>query len=240
MYARAKLFLFRRLIQLSGYLLFNAEFPVRQKPSWIVRIMVEVIESEIATWNMEETLGAVYCQPHPLASYAWKKLVDVNSNNMGNWSSKEKNKVFGTQKIERLLVYQCIQLLGGNKKSWEGYLTSGGTEGNIFSLWIVRNYLRSLMPINRKKTKVCVVGTSTTHFSVIKAANILDIPYTVFPLQESTWTLSISSLETALVKLKKQGFVQFIFVLTLGYTQTGANDPIDTIDKHLSKIEKKT
>lgn len=64
----------------------------------------------------------------------------------------------------------------GNKDRIWGYITSGGTESNIFSLWVARNYFQQ--KFKNKPIQVFVPWCDATHYSIFKALNLLSLTRT--------------------------------------------------------------
>ncbi len=117
-----------------------------------------------------------------------------------------------------------------NLHNADGYITSGGTEGNTFGLWIGRNYLK-----NKGSKKVCVISTDLSHISVVKAANILGIDNYSVEIDEE-YSIDIQKLFQKIDSLYALGYDSFILYLTAGYYSTGTVDKIEQIDERLKKL----
>lgn len=180
-------------------------------------------------------LSHLVTYPGKIAVKVWQKMLPYNPNNLGNWSIKEVKPNQETSAIERELIYQMINLYGGSRNELEGYVTSGGTESNIFSAWLGRKFLENK---GVKKDKIVLIKTSLTHYSVEKAADIIGIKTFITPLNEENWEMDIDGLEKNVRELQKQGYKGFLLPLTLGYTLTGTFDPFERIS-HLVRDLKK-
>jgi len=173
--------------------------------------------------------------PEKIAIKVWQKILPYNPNNLGNWSIKEIKPDQETSVIERELIWQMIDLYGGSKNDLEGYVTSGGTESNIFSSWLGRKFFESK---NIKKEKIILVKTSLTHYSIEKAADIIGVETFITPLNEEDWKMDVNGLEKSIRELKKQGYKGFLMPLTLGYTLTGTFDPFEEICGVMRRLKK--
>ncbi len=176
--------------------------------------------------------------PAPIAIDVWRQFLLYNPNNLGNWSisSLPKKQLFGTRVFEKEVIWKMIDLYGGRKENLEGYITSGGTEGNIFSAWVGRNYLEKE---GVDKEKICLVKTSLTHYSIEKASDIVGIPTFITPLNSKNWGMDIDCFAKTIQSLHKRGFRGFLLPLTLGYTVTGTADPYLEICLKIREIKKK-
>lgn len=178
--------------------------------------------------------GVPITKPNKTAIKIWELLLPYNPNNIGNWSSSIKRHYHQTGVIERELINQMIDLYKGNLSSLEGYVTSGGTESNIFCSWLGRKYIEEK---GIKKEKICLLKTSLTHYSVVKAADVAGIPSLAVPINENTWSMDVKFLRKKIAILYKKGYRGFLFPLTLGYTLTGTHDPYEKICEEISKIK---
>lgn len=231
--------LFRKTKRLIKHpdLLFNEEpssFPEKGIPEWKLDLKLYSLANELSGWKMEEKIGSFHCTPHPVAIKTWQKLLKFNPNNLGNWSLSNQKELDGTRRIERNLIRMMIDLYGGKNGEWEGYVTSGATESNIFSVWVGRKFLEKSIP----KQRICILVNSLTHYSIVKAADVAGIEVLSTPLDRKTWSTDIDSLLATIRKLKKE-YKGFLIPLTLGYTQTGTNDDYENIIKKLKDLEKK-
>src|SRR5206468_4291403 len=67
--------------------------------------------------------------------------------------------------VERDVLAWYAQLFRA-APGWTGYLAPGGTEANIHSLWLARSKLPNAM----------LYVSTTSHYSVTKAAHLLSLP----------------------------------------------------------------
>lgn len=169
---------------------------------------------------------------HPLSRNILKKILPFNPNNLGNWLETKPFHLSGL--LEKKIVLYVIDLLSANKSKLNGYLTSGGTEANLFIMWMGRNLLKK----NLKIDEMILVQTGLTHYSITKAANITNIDTIETSLSSKDWGMSSIFLDKTIRKEYEKGKRGFLLPLTLGYTITGSDDPINEIDKLITKLKK--
>lgn len=191
--------------------------------------------------RLEETkkgigLGNLFYYPHPITIDVWKKFIQYSPNNSGNWSVSEVDPNQETSAIERELITKMIDLYKGSTKGLEGYVTSGGTEANLFSAWVGRKLLEKR---GKKPANICVLKTSLTHYSIEKAADLVGVKYFIVGINKESWGMDIGQLEKRINALYKKGFRGFMIPLTLGYTITGTSDPFENICLKLRELKKR-
>jgi len=222
-----------RFLDKSGLLTFEKKFPQRGTNKFKIKLKLWFDGYLNRTYDGVR-IGSLSSPVLKVASDAWKVFFPSNPNNIGNWSIPLKRKLYGTQKYEKEFIKEMIDFYQGDNKKIEGYITSGATEGNIYSVWVGKKYLANYFP----KEKVCLVKTSLAHYSIDKAADITGIPLFNCPIDKSSWSIDHQALIKTVEKLKKKGLATFLLPLTLGYTLTGTNDDIEQVVKIVSKLEK--
>lgn len=230
---------FRRLISLYRYpkLLYPdipyGSFP--ERPISPIRISARIrgLRSELEDRTISYNLGAMYTLPHKTAVEAYAKILKFNPNHLGNWSDKPA--ALETQKIEHEVIRKMVHLYGAAREGIEGYMTSGGTEGNLFALWSGRSYLEKYFDNNR----ICLIKTDLTHYSVEKAARIGRVAQFSTSLERETWGMDAKGLVKKIELLAKKGYRGFLIPLTMGYTSTGTSDDVELIIKTTAKIKTK-
>lgn len=229
---------FRKLIYYLTYpykLFKNSEELFKKKGESYSKIYIWLytLKNEIKARKLSKQVGFLHCQPHPLAVNVWKSLISLNPNNMGSWVQAPETDLTGTTHAEKALIMKMADLLGGNKKDWLGYMTAGASEGNLFAAWSGRNYISKM-----SGRKICMIINPMTHYSVKKAANIIDVQCVGMGIDRHTWTINPDSLRNKVKELYIKGYDSFLIPLTLGYTQTGANDDYKKITIVLNKLKK--
>jgi len=208
-------------------------FPTNSIPSHKVKNYIGYIKSISWKKSEQKNIGWLHTTPHPLAIDAYKTFLESNPNHLGNWTISDSQE-WGTRYLESQVIFKMIDLYRGNPKKLEGYVTSGGTEGNLFTAWIGREFLKKFHPCN----KICLIRTSLTHYSISKAANIISLDQYITPLDSIKWNMHPFGLYLTIKKLYKKGYRGFILPLTIGYTISGTHDDIQIINNLVKKTER--
>jgi histidine decarboxylase len=120
-----------------------------------------------------------------------------------------------TRDLEREVVQYFAKLYKlPADESW-GYVTTGGTEGNLYGLFLGRE----LHPDAR------LYFSEDSHYSIAKAARLLRLPHAVVPSQDSG-EVDYQALEAAVAAHPKS---PVIVSLNIGTTMKGAIDNVDTV-----------
>ncbi|ACL75401.1 aminotransferase class I/II-fold pyridoxal phosphate-dependent enzyme [Ruminiclostridium cellulolyticum] len=173
--------------------------------------------------NGKVFLGYPQTTPHPIAIKTYKNYLQYNDNHVGTFSNNNTD-----LNISRKMEKQFIEMLGdlyGDIEA-DGYVTSGGTEGNIMGIWVGKYYLGG-----GETDNLCLIKTYLTHQSIDKACslnnitNIIEIPY------NQNFEMDTNLLRNEIDFQIESGKNRIIIVATVGYTMTGTSDPIDEIDK---------
>jgi len=131
-------------------------------------------------------------------------------NNIGDpvttWSAS--NRFFFEKEV--LEYFADLYLL--DKKEMRGYVTSGGSEGNLYGLYLGReNYPHSVL-----------LFSESSHYSIPKYAKLLKMPYEVVKSQPNG-EMDYKDLENKVAKLRHKSI---IVSLNIGTTMSGAIDDI--------------
>lgn len=210
------------------------KLPNKGIPYWKLNAKIYSLKNYLRSISEFPRLNEIHNRPIGIAIKTWKQLLPYNPNNIGNWSGDDLHSVNGTQKIEKLLINTLINLYGGSIKNWQGYITNGGTESNLYTMWIGRNKLIKKYPI----TQICVIKNDLTHYSITKNSNILHLNNYTSEIDKNNWNYDIYCLEKTIIKLIKKNYHGFIIPITLGYTQTGTNDNYSKVHQTIKKIKK--
>lgn len=88
----------------------------------------------------------------------------------------------------------------------------------------------------RRRSKLVALGSTASHSSTLKAANILGVRCQTVPLsEESGWAMTGESLSKVLADLEARGLEPFYLTATLGTTDVCAVDDFDGIAGALEK-----
>lgn len=209
-------------------------FPNQPLSNIKIKARLRSILSELKQRKISYNLGVLYGLPHPSAADVYKKYIDYNPGNLGDWSSCQTKK-WSTTQLEYEVIHKMIDLYKGNHQKLAGYITSGGTEGNIYALWLGRTHLEQYY----KSNQICLLRTSLSHYSIGKAARLCNVYQTIVPLNPVSWNMDAKGLRDSIKKLRKKNYFGFIVPLTLGYTSTGTCDDVDSIIGTACQLKKR-
>jgi len=142
-------------------------------------------------------------------------------NNLGDPFEDSTYKV-QTHEMEREVVDFFAQLFRANPKDYWGYVTNGGSESNLYGLYIARE----LYP------KAMVYYSESTHYSVKKNIHLLNIPSIVIRSQENG-EIDYDDLENTLQFNRHK---PAIILTTFGTTMKEAKDDVSKIKRVLKKL----
>jgi tyrosine decarboxylase / aspartate 1-decarboxylase len=129
----------------------------------------------------------------------------------------------GTQQIERELIEICSEdILKALPDSCDGYVATGGTEANIEAIWIYRNYFRR--EFGAKQEEIAILCSCDSHYSMDKAANLLNLSILKCPVDDLTRKLDETSLNQLLLDAKGKGIKFVITVANMMTTMFGSVD----------------
>lgn len=197
------------------------------------QIVELAIAKRLKNENWDDHIQAPISQfTHPVSRRIFKKIIPFNPNNLGNWSQEKPFHVSGL--LEKKALKQIISLLTKRGKNLGGYITSGGTEANIYMLWLGKKALKKKL----KTTEMLLIKTGLTHYSIQKAADVTEIETTDVSISSQHWGISVEELEKTIKDNFKKGKKGVILPLTMGYTITGSDDPIKEIDTLIENLQK--
>lgn len=127
-----------------------------------------------------------------------------------------------TKEIEKEVVGFFADLLGFKRNDIWGYITNGGSEGNLYGLYLARESF----PLGM------VYYSESTHYSVKKNLHLLNMPNIVIRSQENG-EMDYTDLEQTLLARRHQ---PAIFFLNIGTTMKEACDNINMIRAIVKKM----
>ncbi len=160
----------------------------------------------------------------------------ANPNNIGCHTFGASERAFqGTHEIEReVLNVIAVDIFKAEPDSFDGYISPGGTEANIQAIWMFRNYF-----INNKDAKsdeIVIVASEDTHYSIPKAANLLQLDWLKIPVDFNTRVIDKAQLELMVESAKDDGKKYFIVISNMGTTMFGSvdnpDDYIEVLEQH--------
>ena len=128
-----------------------------------------------------------------------------------------------THQFEREVIEFWAELTNAPQDNWWGYVGNGGSEGNLYGLYLARE----LHP------KGIVYFSQDTHYSVTKNLHFLNMPNIMVRSQENGEIDYQDLLQT----LKINCDVTPIIFANIGTTMTEAKDDIGKIRKILNELE---
>ena len=164
-------------------------------------------------------IGSLWNKPSPISKRASTLATKYNVNNLGNTYTNRNHHQPLHKQIEHQTIEQVKKLFKASNSTIEGYITSGGTEANLLLSWLGKQWLGN-------KTKI-MITTDFTHYSIKKAAKILDIPLATAATNTHHWNIDSKSLTNVFETHIKKGVKHFLLPLTLGYSSIGTLDSLE-------------
>lgn len=143
----------------------------------------------------------------------YAKLLALFANNVGDPDSGDFSNV-NAKVFERRIIHFLTDFTRGGRDRTYGYVTNGGSEGNLFGLFTARTTL----------PHAPVYVTAATHYSVAKAAELLRMQLVTVPARADD-TMDPDALRD-LAAAHKGGA---IVVATIGTTMLGGNDDLPAL-----------
>ncbi len=159
----------------------------------------------------------------------------ANPNHIGCHTFGHSESFFsGTQQLEREVIeLLCVDVFKAEEHSCDGYIATGGTEANIQAVWIYRNYFVEIC--NATHNEIALISSSDTHYSVSKAANLLNLKSYSVPVDENTRNIYPAQLDAVINAAKDQGIKYFIVICNMATTMFGSVDDPDLYALHLTQ-----
>jgi len=150
-----------------------------------------------------------------------------NPNHIGCHTLGESESFFkGTQQIEKELIALIAEdILKGEPNDQDGYVASGGTEANIQAIWIYRNLF--IKDFGAKINEICIIGSEDCHYSIHKAANLLNIRFYHVPVDYLTRSMDRDRFQQTIQLAQVNGAKYFIFIVNMMTTMFGSVDDIE-------------
>ncbi|WP_291865148.1 histidine decarboxylase [Maribacter sp.] len=127
-----------------------------------------------------------------------------------------------THEIERQVVEFFAKMFRANPKDYWGYVTNGGSESNLYGLYVARE----LYP------KAMVYFSESTHYSVKKNIHLLNIPSIIIRSQENG-EMDYEDLENTLQFNRHK---PAIILTNFGTTMKEAKDDVSKVKGILKKL----
>ncbi|WP_316804592.1 histidine decarboxylase [Pedobacter nototheniae] len=128
----------------------------------------------------------------------------------------------GSRELEKEVVQFFAELFRAPADNWWGYVTNGGSEGNLYGLYLARE----LHP------KGMVYYSEATHYSVQKNLHLLNMPNIVIRTQENG-EIDYEDLEHT---IRMNRHMPVIIMANIGTTMTEARDDVAKIKTILKRL----
>lgn len=169
---------------------------------------------------------AGYPTPHFFDYSKLFHFLKFHINNVGDPFQDRGNLKVQTLDIEREVIDRFADLFHAPKDDYWGYVTNGGTEGNLYGLYTARGLFPNSV----------VFYSDQTHYSIPKNLNLLRMPSVKIPSEENG-EIDYYALQAALLK-EKESFQRVpVIVANIGTTMKGAVDDLVRIKEILSDLK---
>jgi histidine decarboxylase len=154
-----------------------------------------------------------YSEILPLMNYGLNNIGDPRIESTASISTKEE---------ENEVVDFFADIFRAPKNNYWGYVTNGGTEGNLYALYLARELYPGAM----------VYFSESTHYSVQKNLHLLNIDNITIKCQDND-EMDYDDLEAVLSQHRHRPAIVFA---NIGTTMTEAKDNVATITGILKKL----
>lgn len=148
-------------------------------------------------------------------------LFRYSLNNIGD-PYKPSNYHLNSHNFERIVLDYFAQLMRADKKSVWGYVTNGGTEGNLYGLYLARE----------SHPDGVVYYSQDSHYSVAKTLRILNMKSVLIKSLDN----GEIDYQDLTVQIGKRSQHPVIIFANIGTTIKGAIDNLDSINAVLDKL----
>lgn len=147
-----------------------------------------------------------------------------NPNHIGCHTLGDSEAYFrGTQLLEtEVIELLSTDVLKAAPGTCDGYVAAGGTEANIQAAWVYRNYFINEM--NARLDEIALFGSADTHYSIAKAANLLQIKWYNIPVNDNTRVIIPQELDNIITRAKQEGIKYAIVISNMATTMFGSVD----------------
>jgi len=158
----------------------------------------------------------------------------ANPNNIGCHTYGTSEKAFkGTHEIEReVLNVIAVDIFKSEPNAFDGYISPGGTEANIYALWMFRNYFINVC--GARLNEIAILASVDTHYSIPKAANLLQLDWLKVSVDFDTRQIDKALLNELVTNAVQSGKKYFIVISNMGTTMFGS---VDNPEDYISVLE---
>lgn len=146
----------------------------------------------------------------------------------------------GAWRAEIDIIHMLARHFNIPKESLRGYVTTGGTEGNLACLWWSRECLLAKVsekyPTRKISPRPILFASDQCHYSIPKIANILAIEFETVPSDGMGRILIESLVEKVKQRMLTDPGCPVMVCCTIGSTQLGAIDNVPEVKKVLETL----
>lgn len=144
-----------------------------------------------------------------------------------------------TRYLEKELLLKISEIIKLPFSPFSGYITSGGTEANIYAMWIAREWARAKNKKSKKRKTYWIIPENA-HYSIRKALQLLDVSNNAINkiINIETDSLGGASYEKIIKQIKKIRATSkdpIILPLTVMTTECGSIDSVKEIDNFITE-----
>lgn len=144
-----------------------------------------------------------------------------------------------TRYLEKKLLQKIATILNLSFSPFSGYITSGGTEANIYAMWIAREWAKAKNKV-LKNSKTYWIIANNSHYSINKAINLLDINCNfnneIIEIEtDSIGSANYKKIIEHIQNIRNKGNDPIILPLTVMTTECGSIDPVREINNFISE-----
>ena len=158
-------------------------------------------------------LGSMCTKPHPISKKIVEMFLETNLGDPGLFP--------GTKRLEEEVIKMIGEIL--HNRDPFGYIISGGTEANITAMRVVKKIGRE-----RGRREINILIPESAHFSFEKAGEMMDLNYTVIPL-DKRYRMDVKYLRDYIEDNVERGIDGIVAIA--GSTELGSIDNIPEISK---------
>ena len=157
-------------------------------------------------------------------SFDYSPLIPFLSQSLNNVGDPfhQTNYRGNTHQFEREVILHFAQLMGLDPEDAWGYVTSGGTEGNMYGLYLARELHPEGM----------LYFSEEAHYSILKIARVLNMPHTTVK-RRTDGEIDYDDLRNMLTVHRDR---PAIILATIGTTMRGAVDDIPAIREVIDEL----
>lgn len=159
----------------------------------------------------------------------------ANPNHIGCHTLGDSESAFkGTHELEKeVLNVLAVDVFKAKPNEFDGYISPGGTEANTQAIWMYRNFF--IYKKEAKLEEIVILASEDTHYSIPKAANLLQLDWLKIPVSFENREIDTIALEKIVLKAVDKGKKYFIVVSNMGTTMFGS---VDNPEDYTTVLEK--